>query len=408
MSGYIWQPQPQQENGGGEDNNKPIMYDQPLVLDQQLFANDTSDYEILLQQQTNQQDINALLRCMEFSDLNQSDLFSSPNNTSNSSLSHLSSSESLQPPQHEQFSQFCDSNNDLYDFDPLQQQQQQQAQPYCQPQQPELYQQPDLYQQAQMLQQQFEQQQQPLPGSQLLHDTTSMSSSCGSSSNSCGGSFSQFASSSSETLPFSNILHRAALEIHGDLMSMTQNFAPEEQAAQRRLVQFSRKYRPQEGNRLGIDCYFRAVQQAEHQRQRIQENMAAAAAVAAAAVARGPADPYAPRPRKPAQSIVVSCIYRRDTHQFFITSVDCIALLEVLLGVFFSVEEKNRIRRNLEGFRPMTVSKSKPDCAEFFKTIMDFPHPKPRNIEKDVKVFAWDVLPQALKKIVRKYTPSAQ
>ncbi|ORZ03724.1 hypothetical protein BCR43DRAFT_430072 [Syncephalastrum racemosum] len=146
---------------------------------------------------------------------------------------------------------------------------------------------------------------------------------------------------------------------------MTQNFAPEEQTAQRRLVQFSRKYRPQEGNRLGIDCYFRA-------------------------------------------SIVVSCIYRRDTQQFFITSVDCIALLEVLLGVFFSVEEKNRIRRNLEGFRPMTVSKSKPDCAEFFKTIMDFPHPKPRNIEKDVKVFAWDVLPQALKKIVRKYTPSAQ
>ncbi|KAI8059523.1 hypothetical protein BC940DRAFT_328319 [Gongronella butleri] len=87
--------------------------------------------------------------------------------------------------------------------------------------------------------------------------------------------------------------------------------------------------------------------------------------------------------------LVVSCIYWRERNDYFITSVDCIYLLEGLIGVQFTVEEKNRIRRNLEGFRPLTVSKCKADCADFFKLIMGFPHPKPRNIEKDVKVFAW-------------------
>ncbi|KKF95447.1 hypothetical protein CFO_g2212 [Ceratocystis platani] len=75
----------------------------------------------------------------------------------------------------------------------------------------------------------------------------------------------------------------------------------------------------------------------------------------------------------------------------------------------FTVEEKNRIRRNLEGFKPATVGKAKPDTEEFFKVIMGFSNPKPRNIEKDVKVFAWSALENALKKIISKYSvnPSA-
>ncbi|KAI9348354.1 hypothetical protein BD770DRAFT_288470, partial [Pilaira anomala] len=101
--------------------------------------------------------------------------------------------------------------------------------------------------------------------------------------------------------------------------------------------------------------------------------------------------------------LVVSCIYWQERNDYFITSVDCIYLLEGLIGVQFTVEEKNRIRRNLEGFRPLTVSKCKPECADFFKLIMSFPHPKPRNIEKDVKVFSWKTLPNALRKIIRKY-----
>lgn len=85
------------------------------------------------------------------------------------------------------------------------------------------------------------------------------------------------------------------------------------------------------------------------------------------------------------------------------TSVDTIFLLESIIAVGFTVEEKNRIRRNLEGFRPMTVSKAKSDSEDFFKVIMGFPNPKPRNIEKDVKVFPWKILAHALRKIVGKY-----
>jgi hypothetical protein len=69
-------------------------------------------------------------------------------------------------------------------------------------------------------------------------------------------------------------------------------------------------------------------------------------------------------------SIVISCIFREDKNECFVTSVDTIYLLEALVGARFSVEEKNRIRRNLEGFKPITVSKSKPDSEDFFKLIM--------------------------------------
>ncbi|KAI9299783.1 hypothetical protein BJ944DRAFT_141299, partial [Cunninghamella echinulata] len=101
---------------------------------------------------------------------------------------------------------------------------------------------------------------------------------------------------------------------------------------------------------------------------------------------------------------VVSCIYCPDRNDYFITSVDCIYLLESLMNTHFGVEEKNRIRRNLEGFRPITVAKCKPKSADFFKLVMSFPHPKPRNIEKDIKAFTWKILPYALKKIIMKYT----
>jgi hypothetical protein len=99
-------------------------------------------------------------------------------------------------------------------------------------------------------------------------------------------------------------------------------------------------------------------------------------------------------------TIVVSCIYRDD---YFVTSVDVIYLLEALAGNRFEVEEKNRIRRNLEGFKPMTISKSKPGTEEFFRLIMELPSPRPRNIEKDVKVFEWGKLKMMLEKVFSKY-----
>ncbi|KAJ2963485.1 hypothetical protein NQZ79_g1568 [Umbelopsis isabellina] len=167
--------------------------------------------------------------------------------------------------------------------------------------------------------------------------------------------------------PYAQLLNKANLIIDGDLDTMTQNWTEEEWNNRRRLVQF---WRRQENNE--ITCTFAPVTQADRQ----------------------------------PNSIVVSCIYWEDHKECFITSVDTIFLLESLIGVRFTVEEKNRIRRNLEGFRPLTVSKLKPDSAEFFKLVMSFPNPKPRNIEKDVKAFHWTTLPLALKKIIGKYTAS--
>lgn len=160
---------------------------------------------------------------------------------------------------------------------------------------------------------------------------------------------------------------RASLELHGNLNDMSIGWSHDEWRGGRRLVQF---WRRQEGT--VIHATFRPILPSQ----------------------------YVPN------SIVISCIFREDRNECFVTSVDAIYLLEALVASRFTVEEKNRIRRNLEGFRPMTVSKNKKECERFFKLIMGFPNPKPRNIEKDVKVFPWKVLGSALKKIIGKYSAS--
>jgi hypothetical protein len=51
----------------------------------------------------------------------------------------------------------------------------------------------------------------------------------------------------------------------------------------------------------------------------------------------------------------------------------------------------------------MTVAKFKAEHETFFRMIMDFPEPRPRNIEKDVKIFTWNFLIHAIRKIIQKY-----
>ncbi|KAI0400137.1 hypothetical protein F4802DRAFT_602302 [Xylaria palmicola] len=170
--------------------------------------------------------------------------------------------------------------------------------------------------------------------------------------------------------PYALYSSKAVLKINGDLESMSSNWTPEEWDEGRRLVMFSKK---QQGSTLSMT--FKAVAASE----------------------------------RPPNSICISCIYWPEKRECFVTSVDTISLLEQLVVApsnRFSVEEKNRIRRNLEGFRPLTVSKAKADSEQFFKIIMGFPNPKPRNIEKDVKVFPWKILAPALKKIISKYSAS--
>ncbi|KAK2758256.1 hypothetical protein FQN54_004101 [Arachnomyces sp. PD_36] len=167
--------------------------------------------------------------------------------------------------------------------------------------------------------------------------------------------------------PYAMYPSKAVLKLNGDLDSMAENWTPEECKTQRRLVHFTRQ---QNGSAIHADF-----------------------------------KPVTPEDRQ-SNSICISCIWWEGKKECFVTSVDTIYLLESLVAVRFTVEEKNRIRRNLEGFRPLTVSKAKADSEDFFKVIMGFPNPKPRNIEKDVKVFPWKILAHALKKIIGKYSAS--
>lgn len=202
----------------------------------------------------------------------------------------------------------------------------------------------------------------PNPANPLLVRTSTLQQqqSPGSNSSTPGNSFN----------PYSAIFpQKAILKIRGSLDSMTQDWTPDEWSTKRRLVQFRRSQ-----NKSVITAEFA---------------------------------PVAPEDRQP-NSICISCIWWEERQECFATSVDTIYLLEQLVALRFTVEEKNRIRRNLEGFHPLTVSKAKADSEEFFKIIMGFPNPKPRNIEKDVKVFPWKILTHALKKIISKYVSRLQ
>ena len=162
---------------------------------------------------------------------------------------------------------------------------------------------------------------------------------------------------------------KATLKINGDLAAMAEGWTQEEWENKRRLVLFRKQ---QTGSVLTVT--FKPVSVSE----------------------------------RPPHSICISCIWWEEKQACYVTSVDTIHLLEQLLAApnRFGVDEKNRIRRNLEGFRPATVSKAKAESEEFFKVIMGFGNPKPRNIEKDVKVFHWKDLAGALYKIISKYSAS--
>jgi len=182
-------------------------------------------------------------------------------------------------------------------------------------------------------------------------------------------------SSSSESPPerLRRLGQRAKLEIHGNLPAIALGWSHDEWRNGRRLVQFWRK---QEGATIQVIC-----------------------------------KPILPEQYIP-NSIVISCIFWEVTNECYVTSVDIIYLLEALVAARFNVEEKNRIRRNLEGLKPKTISKiGKSNDArisrvheEFFKQVMSFPSPRPRHIEKDIKIFPWRTLGAALNKIIGKYS----
>ncbi|KZV61767.1 hypothetical protein PENSPDRAFT_283783 [Peniophora sp. CONT] len=162
---------------------------------------------------------------------------------------------------------------------------------------------------------------------------------------------------------------RVVLDFATPIDDLGRNFTDEERSLGRRLVQFDCELT---GNRLTISG--KAIRQ----------------------------DDY-PEEEHPNRGMTISCIYRAGAETTYFTSVDVIQLLQYLADDQFKVEEKNRIRRNLEGFHPTTISKNRANLEAFFTQIMEFPTPKPRNIEKDVKVFTWETLSPAIDKIMSKY-----
>jgi len=156
----------------------------------------------------------------------------------------------------------------------------------------------------------------------------------------------------------------ASLRIAGNLNSMQEKWAEGEKISGRRLVEFERS---QAGSVVTVT--FKQV----------------------------------PLNSRTNTNACVSCIWWEERKEAYITSVDTIRLLEHLVASRFNVQEKNRIRRNLEGFHPVTVAKGRANTDNYFKRIMGFGEPKPRVIEKDIKVFPWSSLYRMLRKVVGKY-----
>lgn len=101
---------------------------------------------------------------------------------------------------------------------------------------------------------------------------------------------------------------------------------------------------------------------------------------------------------------IISCIFWKEKNLHISTSVDIILILEYLVEQSFTIEEKNRIRRNLQSLKPYTVSRSNKSCERFFNVLMSMEDPRPRNIEKDLKVFKWSDLFNAFNKVISKYS----
>ena len=159
---------------------------------------------------------------------------------------------------------------------------------------------------------------------------------------------------------------RAVLEIRGNLDAMSCNWTPEEHSAERRVVRFWREI-----HGSTINVFFTPLR-ADEQGMPVEMG-----------------------------ELRISCIYWEEENKHYVTSVDTISLLELVFDASHDIDEKNRIRRNLETYKPPTVSRS--NCERFFELIMGFPNPKPSKIKKDVKVFTWSILEQALNKVVNKF-----
>lgn len=105
----------------------------------------------------------------------------------------------------------------------------------------------------------------------------------------------------------------------------------------------------------------------------------------------------------PEDDIVISCIRHQESSSFHVTSVDILSLFQAICGQELSVKEKTRLRRNIQCFSPIRLSKTDCEFTSFYYTIMEMKNPKPRTIDKKLKVFNWLLLNDMLDKMLSKF-----
>lgn len=119
-----------------------------------------------------------------------------------------------------------------------------------------------------------------------------------------------------------------------------------------------------------------------------------------------PVSPFSYSPND--SSLVISCVSWKEKGLCVVTSVDVILVLEYLVGEHFSIEEKSRVRRNLQFLKPYTVTKSSNESRRLFSSLMSMENPRPRNIEKGLKVFEWSDLFVAVNRVLSKYSANPE
>ena len=103
--------------------------------------------------------------------------------------------------------------------------------------------------------------------------------------------------------------------------------------------------------------------------------------------------------------VVISCIQLPDRDGFWVTSFDIVRLAEYILDIPLNTDMKNRARRNMASVDYTTLPRIARQAGkkDSFYTVMDFGEPKPRSIEKSLKVYKWNVLHVCLSKILYRF-----
>jgi hypothetical protein len=164
------------------------------------------------------------------------------------------------------------------------------------------------------------------------------------------------------------------VNLEGDIESMIEDWSEQEVKAGRRLVCFERE------------------QEAHIVRLRFHAQ---------------PPNTLLTRDKEP----IISCIkWPDERHGYFVTSFDILKLSEFILNRSMGTELKNRARRNMAYINCETLPKVKSEVErqltpleEAFTHVMHFEDPKPRSIEKSIKIYDWSYLMKCINKILSRW-----